>query len=99
MDEGWFRCELVGVAAEGRKVRGLLRDQGDPGKRATVKFLCKAALCLALNSGELPGGAQGGGLLTPATGLGDALAERLCKARLVVEVGGNRQPLFLTIRA
>jgi short subunit dehydrogenase-like uncharacterized protein len=87
MNEGWFRCELVGVAADWRKVRGLIRDQGDPGNRATVKFLCESALSLAVNEDELPGGTLRGGILTPATGLGDVLAERLRKVGMVIEVG------------
>lgn len=87
MNEGWFRCELLGIAADGRQVRGVIKDQGDPGNRATVKFLCEAALCLAGDAHELPGGAQRGGLLTPATGLGDVLVERLRKAGMVIEIG------------
>jgi len=86
MNEGWFRCELVGAAADGRKVRGLIRDQGDPGNRATVKFLCESALSLAVSEDELPGGSERGGILTPATGLGEVLAERLRKAGMVIEV-------------
>ncbi len=89
MNEGWFRCDLVGTASDGRKVKGLIRDQGDPGNRATVKFLCESALCLALNSEQLPGGYQRGGILTPATGLGDVLAERLRQAGMVIEVGSK----------
>lgn len=91
MNEGWFRCELVGVASDGRKVNGLISDQGDPGNRATVKFLCESALCLAVNTDELPGSPLGeiprGGILTPATGLGDVLAERLRQAGMVIEIG------------
>lgn len=87
MNEGWFLCDLVDVAGDGRKVKGLIRDQGDPGNRATVKFLCESALSLALNFDELPGAPQRGGILTPATALGDVLAERLRKTGMVVEVG------------
>ena len=87
MNEGWFRCELLGLASDGRKVRGLLRDQGDPGNRATVKFLCESALSLALNTDQLPGGLQRGGVLTPATGLGDVLAKRLREAGMTIEIG------------
>lgn len=86
MDEGWFTCELVGTAIDGRKVRGLIRDQGDPGNRATVKFLCEAALGLALEADALPGGYTRGGILTPATGLGDVLAKRLRQAGMTLEV-------------
>jgi short subunit dehydrogenase-like uncharacterized protein len=85
MDNGLFRCDLVGIAADGRKVYGRVSDKGDPGNRATVKFLCESALCLALNGDQLPGGQQRGGVLTPATGLGDALVERLRKAGMRLE--------------
>lgn len=87
MNEGWFSCELVATAVDGRSVRGLIRDQGDPGNRATVKFLCESALSLALQSDELPGGKNRGGILTPATGLGDVLAQRLRQAGMTIEVG------------
>ncbi|MBD2000086.1 saccharopine dehydrogenase NADP-binding domain-containing protein [Leptolyngbya sp. FACHB-541] len=86
MNEGWFSCELVGTALDGRKVRGLIQDQGDPGNRATVKFVCESALSLALQPDELPGGRMRGGVLTPATGLGDVLAERLRRAGMTVAV-------------
>ena len=86
MNHGWFRCELVGTSVDGRKVRGVIGDQGDPGNRATVKFVCEAALSLALNSGELPGGAQRGGVLTPAAAFGEVLAERLRKAGMKIEI-------------
>ncbi|MBW4489372.1 MAG: saccharopine dehydrogenase NADP-binding domain-containing protein [Trichocoleus desertorum ATA4-8-CV12] len=86
MNEGWFSCELVGTAVDGRQVRGLIRDQGDPGNRATVKFVCESALSLALHSDELPGGRTRGGILTPATGLGEVLAERLRHAGMTIAV-------------
>ncbi|MEP0959521.1 saccharopine dehydrogenase NADP-binding domain-containing protein [Leptolyngbya sp. FACHB-1515] len=86
MNQGWFSCELVGTASDGRKVKGLIRDQGDPGNRATVKFLCESALGLALQTDELSGGRSRGGILTPATGLGEVLAERLRQAGMILEV-------------
>ncbi|MCU0569309.1 MAG: saccharopine dehydrogenase NADP-binding domain-containing protein [Oculatellaceae cyanobacterium Prado106] len=89
MNEGWFSCELVGTAIDGRKVRGLIFDQGDPGNRATVKFVCESALGLALQTDALPGGSTRGGILTPATGLGDMLTERLRRAGMTVEVRGS----------
>ncbi len=87
MNEGWFRCELLGITSDGRKGKGLICDRGDPGNRATVKFVCESALSLALNTDQLPGGAQRGGVLTPATGLGDVLAERLRQAGMTLEFG------------
>jgi len=86
MNEGWFRCELLGLGKDGQKVQGVISDQGDPGNRATVKFLCESALSLALNEDELPGGWQRGGILTPSTGLGEVLVHRLRKAGMKIEV-------------
>ncbi|WP_373544644.1 trans-acting enoyl reductase family protein [Chamaesiphon sp.] len=86
MNEGWFRCELLGWGSQGQRVRGLIADVGDPGNRATVKFVCESALCLAVDFDRLPGGAQRGGILTPATGLGDVLVERLKQAGMRLEV-------------
>jgi short subunit dehydrogenase-like uncharacterized protein len=86
MNDGWFRCELLGQSENGRTVRGILSDQGDPGNRATVKFLCESALCLVLNADELPGGQQRGGILTPATALGEILAQRLRTAGMKIEI-------------
>ncbi len=87
MQSGWFRCELLGIASDGRQIRGLIADQGDPGNRATVKFLCESALSLALDSDQLPGGPERGGILTPATGLGDVLATRLQRAGMTIKIG------------
>jgi short subunit dehydrogenase-like uncharacterized protein len=72
MDNGWFRCELFGKAANGRTAEVVVSDQGDPGNRVTVKCLCESALALALD--QLPDRA---GVLTPATGIGEALVTRL----------------------
>ncbi|HWZ44630.1 MAG TPA: saccharopine dehydrogenase NADP-binding domain-containing protein [Candidatus Saccharimonadales bacterium] len=87
MNNGFFKCDLAGIATDGRKIRGVISDKGDPGNRATVKFLCESALALALNFDTLPGGPQRGGILTPATALGDVLAGRLRKAGMKIEVG------------
>ena len=86
MNEGWFRCELLGWGSEGQRVRGLIADVGDPGNRATVKFVCESALCLAVDFDRLPGGLARGGILTPATGLGDVLVERLRQAGMELKV-------------
>jgi short subunit dehydrogenase-like uncharacterized protein len=87
MNEGWFQCEYLGVAEDGRKARGRIQEKGDPGNRATVKILCESALGLILNADELPGGERRGGVLTPATGLGDVLAGRLRDAGMTITMG------------
>jgi short subunit dehydrogenase-like uncharacterized protein len=85
-ETGWFVCELLGVAADGRRVRGLIRHRGDPSNQATVRFVCESAQCLALHEAELPGGPGRGGVLTPATALGDVLAERLRQSGMPIEI-------------
>ena len=87
MDGGSFRCELVGKSASGHVVRGRVADKGDPGNRATTKMVCEAALALALQPDELPGGVDAGGVLTPAVGLGAVLVERLLLAGMTFEAG------------
>lgn len=74
---GWFRVDLVAHGEDGRRAFGLVKDQGDPGNTVTVKILCEAALALAVDGARLPGGPARGGVLTPATGLGQVLIERL----------------------
>jgi short subunit dehydrogenase-like uncharacterized protein len=86
MDGGSFRCQFVGHSASGKTVRGLIADTGDPGNRATTKMLCESALALALHLDELPGGRRHGGLLTPASGLGDVLVQRLRSAGMTLQV-------------
>jgi short subunit dehydrogenase-like uncharacterized protein len=67
----------------------VIKHKGDPGNRATVRFVCESAFALALDGARLPGGAKRGGVLTPATGLGDVLAERLQGDGTTIEVGAT----------
>ena len=85
MDGGSFRCELIGKTASGKVVRGRVAGSGDPGNRATTKFVCESALALALQAEALPGGERGGGVLTPASGLGMVLGQRLIAAGMSLE--------------
>ncbi len=86
MDNGSFNCRWVGKSDSGKLVRGVISDSGDPGNRATTKMLCESALALALQLDELPGGRQHGGLLTPVSGLGDVLVQRLRNAGMTLQV-------------
>ena len=81
---GSYRCELLGTSASGRVERGRIAGRGDPGNHATATFACEAALAIALDPGALPGGPDAGGVLTPASALGDALARRLAAAGVTV---------------
>ncbi len=86
IESGWFTTELVGIATDGRQVRGQICFQGDPSNRATVCCVCESALALAVETDALPGGAGRGGLLTPASGLGDILVERLRQTGMGIEI-------------
>jgi short subunit dehydrogenase-like uncharacterized protein len=57
--------------------------QGDPGYKATSVMFGESSLCLAFDGDRLPSRA---GVLTPATAMGDALAERLRAAGQTFEV-------------
>jgi len=82
---GWFRLDFAATGEDGRRAYGLVKDQGDPGNAVTVKILCEAALALAVDGAKLPGGAARGGVLTPATGLGQVLVERLRARGMTLE--------------
>jgi short subunit dehydrogenase-like uncharacterized protein len=57
--------------------------QGDPGYGATSVILGESALCLALDGERLP---ERAGVLTPATGMGAVVAERLRAAGQTFDV-------------
>lgn len=82
MDNGFFRCRLVARSTQ-HVLRGSVSDQGDPGNRATTKFVCESALALVHDEATLP---EGGGVLTPATAFGDVLLRRLRDAGMHLEV-------------
>jgi short subunit dehydrogenase-like uncharacterized protein len=85
MDGGSFRCELIGRSATGHVVRAKVADQGDPGNRATTKFVCESALALALQERDLP---KAAGVITPSVCFGDVLVQRLRAAGMTLEVQG-----------
>jgi short subunit dehydrogenase-like uncharacterized protein len=87
MDRGWFKSETLAKASNGRRVRVRISHRGDPGNRATVRFVCEAALAIAVEGEALPGGPTRGGVLTPATGLGQVLADRLPLAGFEIALG------------
>ncbi|WP_258726269.1 saccharopine dehydrogenase family protein [Cellulomonas sp. NS3] len=71
---GWFRMQTDAITTSGRRYRAVAAAQGDPGYAATAVMIGEAGLALALDTDRLPDRA---GSLTPATGLGDVLVDRL----------------------
>lgn len=78
--EGHFTVDVFTKTTTGARYRSRVRAKGDPGYAATAVMLGEAALALALDRDALP--ASEGGVLTPATGIGDALVTRLRNAGL-----------------
>jgi short subunit dehydrogenase-like uncharacterized protein len=89
MAAGWFVTDVIGTAADGRRARAEISFRGDPGNRATLRLLCETGMCLAFDGDRLPGGRDRGGVLTPATGLGEALVPRLRAAGFRIDVGAT----------
>jgi short subunit dehydrogenase-like uncharacterized protein len=86
MNHGSYKCQWIATSTSGKVLRGVVADKGDPGNRATTKMVCESALCLALQLKDLPGGVSFGGFLTPASGLGNVLLERLRAAGMTLQV-------------
>ncbi len=78
-DSGWFDCKFIVEAEDGSKSVYAMHGAGDPGYKVTSKLVSEAALCLVEDADALPGGDGYGGVLTSASGLGQALIDRLSK--------------------
>ena len=74
---GYFRIQIHTRTSAGVQYLAAIEARGDPGYAATSVMLGEAALCLALDRGQLPARA---GVLTPATAMGATLAARLRSA-------------------
>lgn len=85
MRKGFFDCLYTVEAEDGSINIFRMHGKGDPGYRVTSKFVCESALTLIHCEDDLPGGKDYGGLLTPASGLGQPLIERLSKAGIFFE--------------
>ena len=71
---GFFAIEIHARTPAGEKWVAHVAAKGDPGYGATSVMLGESALALGLDAERLPDRA---GVLTPATGIGAALADRL----------------------
>ena len=72
--KGFFDIEIHGRTPSGERWVSRVAAKGDPGYGATAVMLGESALCLALDGDRLPGRS---GVLTPATAMGTAIADRL----------------------
>jgi short subunit dehydrogenase-like uncharacterized protein len=71
---GYFHMQIHGLGLDGRRLIVEVSADGDPGYAATSLMLAESVLLLASDDADLPDRA---GVLTPATGLGMPLVERL----------------------
>jgi len=84
-NETSFRTKLVGKSEDGKeKVVGIVEGFGDPGYKETSRMVAETALCLLLENEKIPG--KKGGVLTPASGLGIHLMERLRNSGMKLEI-------------
>jgi short subunit dehydrogenase-like uncharacterized protein len=83
---GHFKATLRTTTTTGASYTSVVAAQGDPGYAATAVMLGESALCLAIARDECPLPADlTGGVLTPATALGNVLVERLRTQGFTVE--------------
>lgn len=80
---GHFRFRLHAATVAGARYRVTLAAQGDPGYAATSVMIGESALALASDRDALPDRA---GVLTPATGIGTRLVDRLRAAGFEITV-------------
>ena len=80
---GSYDIEIHTRTPSGERWVSHVAAKGDPGYGATSVILGESALCLARDGERLP---QRAGVLTPATGMGAVLAERLRAAGQTFEV-------------
>jgi short subunit dehydrogenase-like uncharacterized protein len=79
---GHFTVDLFTTTSTGARYTARVKADGDPGYSATAVMIGEAALALAVDRTGLP--ASEGGVLTPATGIGDALVRRLRAAGMEI---------------
>jgi short subunit dehydrogenase-like uncharacterized protein len=77
MENGFFDSFFSAEVDSGEKKLFRVHGKGDPGYKVTSKFVCESALTLIKERKKLPGGQGYGGVLTPASGLGQPLIDRL----------------------
>jgi short subunit dehydrogenase-like uncharacterized protein len=73
-ESGRYELLFIGMSADGRTLRALVKGDRDPGYGSTCKLVAEAALCLAH---EVPASRTPGGVWTPAAAMGMTLVRRL----------------------
>jgi short subunit dehydrogenase-like uncharacterized protein len=87
MENGHFRVRVLGrgTATDGPfSVEAVFGADRDPGYGATARMLGESAMCLVREETDSP---LDGGVLTPASGIGDPLVDRLRAVGFTITVG------------
>ncbi len=74
LQSGFFKLKIIGSINEIQKNSVTVIGDSDPGYSATAKMLTESAISILLNKNEIP---KQYGVLTPASGIGLSLIERL----------------------
>jgi short subunit dehydrogenase-like uncharacterized protein len=90
---GFFKIDVVGEAKtiEGKTLcaKVTINGDGDPGYDATSRMIAESAICLVLDKKKRATAEAGshklalGGVITPASAMGQLLVKRLNKSRIV----------------
>ena len=87
---GHFTMKIHGVGLDESRWVATVASEGDPGYAATSLMLAESVLLAAAGD---PGMPERAGVLTPATGLGLPLVERLRAAGMTFDVGPEEEDL------
>lgn len=71
-EAGFYDLLFIGVARDGRQVRGAVHGDKDPGYASTAKLIAETAICLVHERPDVPGG-----IWVPGAALGQGLIDRL----------------------
>ncbi len=76
-ERGFFKIDVHAQTSSGARFVCRIEAPGDPGYKATAVMLGESALALALDEPDLP---EAAGVLTPSSGIGPRLIDRLTAA-------------------
>ena len=86
-ERGYFNITLIGKGEKrdgsSFKIKGTIYGDKDPGYAGTARMLGESAVCLAKNKKDLP---ENFGILTPASGIGNILMNKLIDKGMKLEV-------------
>ena len=83
MSNGFFKMRLIGYIKNRTRISVTVSGGSDPGYSATAKMLSEAAISILLNEDKIP---KSYGVLTPASGIGLTLIDRLKEKNISFKV-------------